>query len=997
MADLGLSEVPFQPKNSDTQLILGLDVPLSGGYQFKTIETNNGPRRSAAAPSIAAVYIDGKPDWSRTDEIQLIERTALERHPLNPRQFANRVDMLNSAISIRLQGVHTPLDICQLGTNPAKGLLLSGHRRLWTCEALELDLIPCRLDPRRVLTEIEQREALIRANEGQQRPAPINRAQSILEFMACSNLNQTQAAQRLCIAPATLGKLLKLLTLPEVVQKRINEGELNESIAFHLTRLGNPDLQIQLAESAVKFSWSADKMRRVVLERIGKSRVTNRFSDSFTRREAPQLQTKEFSLDGEITLRISSSRTSLTPANLTEAIRETMMQIPMEFEVHHGKENEYKQQCGFEGGLPSGQSSGLSIKDSEGESPERTAATNLQSPAELKDEDPLGLKAPVTYQFPIILSSNRELRSVAAASVNAVYIDGYPDWSRSSEVQLLSIHALKPHPLNPRKAIPREAMRDSVLSIKSSGIHTPLLVSRYPNDPQSAYILGGHRRTWVSRQLGVDLVPCRLDPRGILTEVQIRESLLSDNEGQVKTAPIDRALSYRDYLKVSKLSMAVAAHRLGISESQINKALYLLKLPAQVQHLINSGGLSEAQGFALCAHSGSEQAVVALAIRAVSEGLSATRLQAIAKRSAPDLSVLSGQSLLERERHFAVGEERRVHVEISSRNSLPPGDELVRILSRSLQDRDFFTQSAKVLQQTKSSVVEEADVELINVIPSFHPKSDKRIVSCLNDLIKQDGDRFMISSDVARALQKQFTNKELKKLTVTDQDLTEHLTARWHKLHSVRRREDKVSLAQVITFWSRSLSVLDQRGNFIDEKLIETTPVDTAHFQGAQRKEIVSEIESRLARVGNIIKNKILPMVQAAIKAEQGLAGDLGKLFLTSDELEASGFKVSGDFKTALSRWRREQLTSNQSAGSPSTYELTEVHRFLSDAVKKIIELSGGNLEGAVSQSDLRSNSIPFSALNGTKKTGRFQSRLVFNELHERFLKLNTIISEIPR
>lgn len=454
-----------------------LDAAVSIGSQLKSYDTERGLLKSIAAESVEAVFIDGFPDWSQPGKIQLIYADALLPHPLNPRKTTDREALATLAESLRAGGVHTPLDICQKSVEaPHQALILSGHRRLWTSKMIGGELIPCRLDPRGVLSEVEQREALIRYNEGQEKPAPIDRAQSVLDMMVSSDLTQTATAARLGINPATVGRLLKLLTLPDAVKEMTNKGEINESVAFELTRIkDNPQRQIELAVEAKERGYSADKVRRMAAK--PKVKLPTR-SHVPTTEPVVNERTVIVETGAErVALTFTSTKIAMSDDAVRSALEQVVNRIPVDISVTETTPApavsgtpaaplaEERPEVKF---TPTANRPPAAVSPSKADTITPTTDAPAATPVvatTATSEDRFGLQIPATYQFPVVSGH----RSAAAQSVSAVFTNGYPDWSRTGEIQLVFRSALAPHPLNPRKQISTEAMRETVLSVKQSG------------------------------------------------------------------------------------------------------------------------------------------------------------------------------------------------------------------------------------------------------------------------------------------------------------------------------------------------------------------------------------------------------------------------------------------------------------------------------------------------------------------------------------------------
>ncbi|MBX7144785.1 MAG: sigma-70 family RNA polymerase sigma factor [Oligoflexia bacterium] len=219
--------------------------------------------RVAAAPSLAAVYVDGHPHWEASGTIQLLDIRSVSPHPWNPRKTFSREKLEQLKAEIQTEGgLLKPILVYQasdVSIHP-----LSGHRRLMACTELGYSLIPCRLipgslDPALVL------KSLIVTNEQHERPAPIDTARSYFEFMRLGGVSPQEAAARLGKNSDDFMRALSLLTLPDEVQAQVNQGAIPEPVALALARYnGTPDAVTKLATRIVSQGMTVAAVERLV-------------------------------------------------------------------------------------------------------------------------------------------------------------------------------------------------------------------------------------------------------------------------------------------------------------------------------------------------------------------------------------------------------------------------------------------------------------------------------------------------------------------------------------------------------------------------------------------------------------------------------------------------------------------------------------------------------------------------------------------------------------
>ncbi len=193
----------------------------------------------------------------------------------------------------------------------------------------------------------------------------------------------------------------------------------------------------------------------------------------------------------------------------------------------------------------------------------------------------------------------------------------------------LPVDAIRPNPGQPRTRFDEEALRELADSIREHGVIQPLLVS---DDGSGRYVLvAGERRLRAARMAGLATVPAvvreRLDGRAEL------ELALVENLQRRDLTPIEEARAFAALGREFGLSQREIAERVGVDRSTVANALRLLKLPEEVQELVETGRLTAGHARALLALPRDE--MVGWAWRAVEAGLSVRELERAAARRRP--------------------------------------------------------------------------------------------------------------------------------------------------------------------------------------------------------------------------------------------------------------------------------------------------------------------------------------------------------------------------
>ena len=93
---------------------------------------------------------------------------------------------------------------------------------------------------------------------------PIEEAQGLRRLMAECKLTQEQAAEKVGRSRVAVTNILRLLTLPEVIQGFIVEGKLSMGQAKQLLGLPKEEQQLEVAKAIMESGWSSRITEQVV-------------------------------------------------------------------------------------------------------------------------------------------------------------------------------------------------------------------------------------------------------------------------------------------------------------------------------------------------------------------------------------------------------------------------------------------------------------------------------------------------------------------------------------------------------------------------------------------------------------------------------------------------------------------------------------------------------------------------------------------------------------
>ena len=177
--------------------------------------------------------------------VSMIAVTEIDRNPDQPRRDFDETALQTLADSIRAAGVLQPLLVVE---ENGRYRIVAGERRFRAARIAGLDKVPCIV---RDLSAQEQMEAALIENLQREDLNPIEEAAAVKQFMAACHYTQEQTAKRLGKSRPALANLLRLLSLPQVVQDDVIAGRLSAGHARVLAGIEEERRQIALAQLAI--------------------------------------------------------------------------------------------------------------------------------------------------------------------------------------------------------------------------------------------------------------------------------------------------------------------------------------------------------------------------------------------------------------------------------------------------------------------------------------------------------------------------------------------------------------------------------------------------------------------------------------------------------------------------------------------------------------------------------------------------------------------------
>jgi ParB family chromosome partitioning protein len=157
----------------------------------------------------------------------------------------------------------------------------------------------------------------------------------------------------------------------------------------------------------------------------------------------------------------------------------------------------------------------------------------------------------------------------------------------------IPIDLIDPSPLQPRSIFDEAKLDELARSISANGVVQPLLLRRVGTRFE---LVAGERRWRAAQRAGLTKVPAVIRR---VSDDKVLELALIENIQREDLNPIEEARAYRKLIDTIGLTQETVAERVGRDRSYVTNYLRLLRLPEDIQGLLQSGRLSTGHARAL--------------------------------------------------------------------------------------------------------------------------------------------------------------------------------------------------------------------------------------------------------------------------------------------------------------------------------------------------------------------------------------------------------------
>lgn len=194
------------------------------------------------------------------EQVLEIRIDQIESNPEQPRENFPHLETEELINSIREYGIIQPLILTKIGADQYQ--IIAGERRWRAAKVLELTTVPS------LVRSIEENERLvISLLENIQRKDlnPMEKAKGYHRLMEEFNLTQEQVAKKMGKARASIANTLRLLTLPELIQKAIAQERITEGHAKALLSVDTEEKRKALLKRILGLGLTVRETEKIML------------------------------------------------------------------------------------------------------------------------------------------------------------------------------------------------------------------------------------------------------------------------------------------------------------------------------------------------------------------------------------------------------------------------------------------------------------------------------------------------------------------------------------------------------------------------------------------------------------------------------------------------------------------------------------------------------------------------------------------------------------
>jgi ParB family chromosome partitioning protein len=198
---------------------------------------------------------------SSAGRINEIPISQIATNPFQPRKYFNKEKLNELIISIKQLGIIQPITVRKMKDKEFQ--LISGERRLKAAKLSGLKKIPSFV---RIANDREMLEMALVENIQRENLNPIEIALSYQRLIEEIKLTQEECSERVGKHRTTVTNFLRLLKLPEEIQKALIDGTINNGHARSLIVIQSKESQINLCHDIIANGYSVREVEQLAKE-----------------------------------------------------------------------------------------------------------------------------------------------------------------------------------------------------------------------------------------------------------------------------------------------------------------------------------------------------------------------------------------------------------------------------------------------------------------------------------------------------------------------------------------------------------------------------------------------------------------------------------------------------------------------------------------------------------------------------------------------------------
>ena len=166
----------------------------------------------------------------------------------------------------------------------------------------------------------------------------------------------------------------------------------------------------------------------------------------------------------------------------------------------------------------------------------------------------------------------------------------------ASGVTQIPLDLIDPNPLQPRHRFDPAGLQQLAESIRVTGVIQPVLLRASVTQPGRHELIAGERRFRAAKLAEQPSIPALIRP---YSDQEALEIALTENLLREDLNALEIAHAYQGLQSQFSLSHDEIADRLGVSRVSVTNTLRLLKLPQEIQQMLENGELTAGHARAL--------------------------------------------------------------------------------------------------------------------------------------------------------------------------------------------------------------------------------------------------------------------------------------------------------------------------------------------------------------------------------------------------------------